>query len=59
MTTEELARMLRDIDVMEFSEPDICEHETYDELPDYMKEMYIKAAETYQKYFHMEKKHDT
>ena len=56
MTTEELARTLREIDVKELSEPDLCEHESYDELPDYMQEMYIKWAEIYQRYFDMEKK---
>ena len=56
MTTEELARILREIDVNEFSEPDLCEHESYDDLSDYMKEMYIKTAQAYQKYFDMELK---
>lgn len=56
MTAEELARTLREIDVKELSEPDLCEHESYDELPDYMQEMYIKWAEIYQRYFDMEKK---
>lgn len=47
MTTEELARMLREIDVKEFTEPDLYDfdeiyHESYDEIPDYLREMYLE-----------------
>ncbi len=61
MTTEELARMLREIDVKEFTEPDLYDfdeiyHESYDEIPDYLREMYLEWAETYQKYFDIERK---
>lgn len=61
MTAEDLARTLREIDVKEFSEPELADfdesyHESYDELPDYMREMYIKWAGIYLSYFDMEKK---
>lgn len=56
MTVEELARILREIDVEEISDPDYLEHETYDELDDCMKDMYIHYAEAYLKYFDMERK---
>lgn len=61
MTIEELARTLREIDVEEFSEPDLVNfdesyHETYDELPDYMKEMYLEWAGTYLRYFDIQRK---
>ncbi len=59
MTTEELARILREIEIKEFmadDDEDIEEYFTYDELDDNMKKVYIRFAEAYQKYFDMERK---
>ena len=56
MTTEELARMLREIEIAEFTRDDGIEHETYNELSPELREMYQRYAEAYQKYFHMERK---
>lgn len=59
MTTEELARILREIEIKEFmadDDEDIKEYFTYDELDNNMKEVYVRFAEAYQKYFDMEKK---
>lgn len=59
MTAEELARMLREIEIKEFmsdDDEDIEEYCTYDELDDNMKEVYVRFAEAYQKYFDMERK---
>ena len=59
MTTEELARILREIEIKEFmsdDDEDIEEYFTYDELDNNMKEVYVKFAEAYQKYFDMERK---
>ena len=58
MTTEELARMMREIEVKEMEDTPL-EHECFDDLPIELQDMYIKLAEAYQKYFHMERKHDT
>ncbi len=62
MTTEELARILREIEIKEFmadDDEDIEEYFTYDELDDNMKKVYIRFAEAYQKYFDMERKDGT
>lgn len=56
MTVEELARTLREIEVSEFMCDDELEHESYEELPAEVKEIYEKYAEAYLKYFDMEKK---
>ena len=58
MTVEELARMLREIEVKEMEDTPL-EHESYEDLPIELQTMYMKLAEAYQKYFHMERKHDT
>ena len=58
MTVEELARMLREIEVEEMEDTPL-EHESYEDLPIELQTMYMKLAEAYQKYFHMERKHDT
>lgn len=62
MTTEELARILREIEIKEFmadDDEDIEEYFTYDELDDNMKEVYVRFAQVYQKYFDMERKYGT
>lgn len=59
MTTEELARILREIEIKEFiadDDEDIEEYFTYDELDNNMKEVYVKFAEAYQKYFDIQRK---
>ena len=58
MMTEELARMMREIEVAEMEDTPL-EHESFDDLPFDLQDMYMKLAEAYQKYFHMERKHDT
>ena len=58
MTVEELARMLREIEVKEMEDTPL-EHESYEDLPIELQTMYMKLAEAYQKHFHMERKHDT
>lgn len=60
MTVCELARMLREIEIKEFTEPDLMssEHESYDELPNEMQNMYKKFATVYLSYFNMERKND-
>lgn len=61
MTTEELARILREIEIKEFiadDYEDIEEYFTYDELDDNMKEVYVRFAQAYQKYFDMERKNE-
>ena len=47
MTTEELARILREIEIKEFmadDDEDIEEYFTYDELDNNMKEVYVRFA---------------
>lgn len=56
MTTDELARALREIEIAEFTRDDGLEYETYDELPQELQGMYQRYAEAYQKYFDMERK---
>lgn len=56
MTTDELARALREIEIEEFTRDDGLEHETYDELSPELQDMYQRYAEAYQKYFDMERK---
>ena len=56
MTTDELARMLREIEIKEFNDGDTDEYSEYDNLDEALKEMYMKVAKTYQKYFDMERK---
>lgn len=61
MTTEEFARILREIEIKEFiadDYEDIEEYFTYDELDDNMKEVYVRFAQAYQKYFDMERKNE-
>ena len=58
MTTEELARIMREIEVKEMEDTPL-EHESFDDLPIDLQNMYMKLAEVYQKHFHMERKHDT
>ena len=58
MTIEELARMMRKIEVAEMEDTPL-QHEAFDDLPPDLQDMYMKLAEAYQKYFHMEKRHDT
>lgn len=53
MITEELARMLREIEV---KDGETGEYSGYDNLDEGMKEMYMKLARAYQRYFDMEKK---
>ena len=56
MTTEELARTMREIEVTEMEDDVALEHQSYDELPIDLQIMYIKLARAYQKHFHMERK---
>ena len=56
MTIEELARALREIEVTEMEEDTALVHESFDELPIDLQEMYMKLARAYQKHFHMERK---
>lgn len=56
MTAEELARMLREIEIKEFRDGETDEYSEYDNLDEGVKEMYMKVAKTYQKYFDMERK---
>ena len=58
MTTEELARTLREIEVKEMSEDTFTflKADSYDELPIDLQDMYMKLAVAYQKYFDMERK---
>lgn len=56
METEELARILRIIEIKEFIDDGISDHAEYDELPHDVKEMYRKFARVYMKYFTMERK---
>ena len=56
MTTEELARTLREIEVKEMSEDTFLKADSYDDLPIDLQDMYMKLAVAYQKYFDMERK---
>lgn len=59
MTTEELAKTLREIEVKEMREDTFFKADSYDKLPIDLQDMYMKLAVAYQKYFYMERKHDT